>query len=229
MKVKCILTLLFSIIVISSSYAANGYGTQWEVEGSYDNRSDEVSGEQDEYSFSTSDAGEWGSGWFAGMKAGAVYTMNLELGYMYELKRNPMGGMSREYLGHKKNYRFGISVGAHMFENEIVFAGNSTIYESSGYGLYGKLNFGSPVLLNFLSFAWHLKAMYTIPEDGSDHGITDARMVYGYGNDIEFWLTENACISLGFTDERDSLFGENKDDRIYPSRIRFVFGFRTFF
>ena len=70
--------------------------------------------------------------------------------------------------------------------------------------------------------------MYAIPTD-NDRNITDEKMVFGYGNDIEFWIWENACVSVGYTDEQDIAFGENKDNPIYPSKIRFVFGFKTFF
>ena len=70
--------------------------------------------------------------------------------------------------------------------------------------------------------------MYTIPSSGNDHNITDERIVLGYGNDIEFWIWENACVSVGYTDEQDTAFG-HKDDPIYPSKIRFVFGMKTFF
>ncbi len=80
-----------------------------------------------------------------------------------------------------------------------------------------------------MSFSGHLKAMYTIPGEDKSHNIEDARMVYGFGNDVEFWLTKNSCVTVGYTEESDSVFEENENDRIYPSKIRFVFGFKSHF
>jgi len=172
----------------------------------------------------TEEASDWGTGLFGGSKTGTNYTFNIEMGYMFRLNKRPWAKSSSTYIGKRKDYRVGISGGFQMFSNETVFMNNTTFYKSNGFGGYGKLNFGSPILLNFVSFSWHLKAMYTLPENDSKHNITNARMVLGYGNDIEFWLTENACASLGFTDERDF-----DDDSIYPSKLRFVLGFKTFF
>ncbi|MBC8479734.1 MAG: hypothetical protein H8D46_04660 [FCB group bacterium] len=116
-----------------------------------------------------------------------------------------------------------------MFENEIVYHDDSTFHKSSGCGAFGKINFGSPILFNLVSFSWHVKAMYIEPESDSTHDITDGRMVFGYGNDIEFWLTKNSCATIGFTDERDTFSDDDLSDSLYPSKVRFVFGFKTYF
>jgi hypothetical protein len=230
MKTKSTIIILFCILLLSNLYAQDNYTKLLQKIDSLEIRLEKFCTEQvGNNPYSTGDALNWGTGFFAGAKTGSFYTMNLEIGYMFRLKKSPLAFFSRDYIGKRKDYRFGISAGVQMFENELVFKNAATIYTSSGYGVFGKFNFGSPVLLNFISFSWHLKAMYTVPTTDKSHNITEARMVYGYGNDIEFWLTENACASLGFTDERDSLFGENKNDRIYPSKIRFVLGFKTFF
>ena len=71
--------------------------------------------------------------------------------------------------------------------------------------------------------------MYAIPTKDNDHKIRDNRMVFGYGYDIDFWVTESETASIGYTDESDTFFGGHKGDPIYPSKIRFVFCLKTFF
>jgi hypothetical protein len=230
MRIKSISFVLVSVLILSTSYAEVNSANRQEYNGSFNSVDDSVNDVQLANSpYLNGETSNWGSGIFLGAKTGTEYTMNLEIGYMFKLNKNPLGWMSREYIEERKSYRIGLSAGIQMFNDELVFQDDLSFYRSNGYGVFGKINFGSPILLNFLSFSWHLKMMYTIPESGSGHNISDPRMVFGYGNDIEFWLTENACASIGFTDERDSMFGENKDDPIYPPRIRFVFGFKTFF
>ena len=172
---------------------------------------------------------DWGTGFFTTTKTGAVNSWNLELGYMFKVKGNAFGLLSKDYISKRNSYRLGFSAGAQWFDKEMVYNNNSNFYNSAGYGFYGKFNVGSPILLNFMSFSGHLKAMYTIPEKDSAHNIEDSRMVYGFGNDVEFWLTKNSCVTVGYTEESDSVFEENENDRIYPSRIRFVFGFKSHF
>ncbi|NQT27783.1 hypothetical protein HQ585_20670 [candidate division KSB1 bacterium] len=230
MKTKSTIIFLFSIVWLSNLYAEDNYEMLQQKIDSLETRLDKIYTEQvDNNSDAPGDALNWGSGLFLGAKTGTHYTLNFEIGYMFRTSKKPWASLTRDYIGKRKDYRFGISTGVQMFNDETVFKDDLTFYKSSGYGVYGKIAFGSPVLLNFISFSWHLKAMYTIPAKNNDHNITDERMVYGYGNDIEFWLTENECVTLGYTDEKDSFFGENNDDPIYPSRIRFVFGFKTFF
>ncbi|MDP8208330.1 MAG: hypothetical protein P9L92_16815 [Candidatus Electryonea clarkiae] len=230
MKTRITMILFISILLLSNLYAEdNDTRLQARID-SLETRLAGIYMEQvDNNPYASGETRNWGSGYFVGAKAGANYTMNIEIGYMLKIKKNPLASLSREYIGGKTSYRLGLSAGMLMFMDEPVFKNDSTFYISNGYGPYGKINFGSPVLLNFISFAWHLKFMHTIPTTENDHNITEARMAYGYGNDIEFWLTENAVASIGFTDERDSMFGENKDDPIYPPKVRFVFGFKTFF
>lgn len=106
---------------------------------------------------------------------------------------------------------------------------DTTSFNSDGSGFYGKINFGSPVLANFVSFSWHIKGMYAKPKSGNSRNLTAPRTVFGYGTDIEFWLTENTSASIGFTDEAEVLINVNEKDMIYPARFRIVFGVKTFF
>ena len=215
MKTKSTIILLFSIILLSNLYAEDNYKNLQQKIDSLETRLEKIDIEPvDNNPYATDDTLNWGTGFFIGGKAGTNYTMHLEVGYMFRTSKKPRASLSRDYIGKRKGKRFGISAGMQMFIDEPVFKNDATFYKSTGYGVFGKFNFGSPVLLNFISFSGHLKAMYTIPATDNDHNITDARMVYGYGSDIEFWLTENACVTLGYTDERDSFFGENKDDPI---------------
>ncbi len=237
MKSKSILFLLFNIILTSNLYAQDNYIKLQKKIVSLETRIDSLETSLEKIfieqannnPYTKSEILNWGTGFFGAGKTGTNYTMNFELGYMFRIKKKPLASMSRYYIGKRKDYRFGISAGMQWFSNETVFKNDITFYRSTGYGAFGKFNFGSPVLLNFISFSGHLKVMYLVPSNDNDHNITDARMAYGYGNDIEFWLTENACVTLGYTDERDSVFGENKENPVYPSKVRFVLGFKTFF
>jgi len=237
MKTKSTIILFFSILLLSNLYAQDNNKKLLQKISSLETRIDSletklknISIEQiDNNLNAVSDSLNWGNGLFVGGKTGTHYTFNYELGYMFRISKNPLAFLSRDYLGKRKDYRVGISAGMQWFNNEPVFKNDLIFYKSTGYGVYGKVDFGSPVLFNFISFAWHLKVMYTIPASGNEHNITDERIVLGYGNDLEFWLTENECVTIGFTDEQDSFFGGHKDDPIYPSKIRFVFGFKTFF
>ena len=230
MKTRSVMMLLLSLVVLSTATAGENQSLLLQKPDSLEMRIDGISIDQTGFnSYATGETLNWGAGLFVGAKTGTNYTINLELGYMLKTGKHPLSSLSRDYIGKRNSYRLGVSAGLQLFDDEPVYSNDSTFYRSCGYGSFLKFNFGSPVLLNFISFSWHLKGLYTIPGADSDHNITEPRMVYGYGNDIEFWLTENACASVGYTDERDSLFGENEDDPIYPSRIRIVFGFKTFF
>jgi hypothetical protein len=192
MKTKSTIILLFSIILLSNLYAQDIYKKLQQKIDSLETRLEKICIEQvDNNPCATGDTLNWGTGFFGGAKAGTNYTFNFEIGYMFRISKNPLASLSRDYIGKRKDYRFGLSAGMQMFIDEPVFKNDLTFYKSTGYGPYFKFNFGSPVLLNFLSFFWHLKAMYTIPTTNNDHNITGERMVYGYGNDIEFWLSEN--------------------------------------
>ena len=230
MKTKSTIILLFSIMLLSNLYAQDNYKKLHQKIDSLETRLEKIHNAQvDNNPYTTGDTLSWGTGFFGGAKTGTNYTLNFEIGYMFRLRKKPLASLSGDYIGKRKDYRIGISAGIQYFSDEPVFKNDITFYKSTGYGCFGKINFGSPVLLNFISFSWHLKAMYTIPTTDNDHNITNERMVYGYGNDIEFWIWENACVTLGYTDEQDSFFGKHKDDPIYPSKIRFVFGMKTFF
>ena len=230
MKTKSTLIVILSIILLSNLNAQDNYKELQQKIDSLETRLEKIYNKQaDNNPNAAVDTLNWGTGFFVGGKTGSHYTMNLEIGYMFGLSKKPLASLSSDYIGKRKGYRLGISAGIQFFDDEPVFKNDVTFYKSSGYGVYGKFNYGSPILLNFISFSGHIKAMYTKPEFDNDHHITDGRMVYGFGNDIEFWLTENECVTIGYTDEGDSVFGENKNDQIFPSKIRFVFGLKMFF
>ena len=229
MKIKSIKILLLSIILLTNLYAQDNYIKLQQKIVSFETRLEKYYKQADNNPYATGKALNWGNGVFVGGKTGTNYTINLEIGYMWNISNNEPSSFSRDYIGKRYDYRYGISAGMQMFIDEPVFKNDVTFYKSTGYGPYLKFNFGSPVLLNFISFSGHIKVMYTIPTSDNDHKIRSERIVYGYGNDIEFWLTKNECMTIGYTDESDSVFGENDDDPIYPSKIRFVFGFKTFF
>ena len=228
-KMRAIL-VLFGFALMSNLAAQDDYKMLQQKVDSLEAKLEKIYAEQFEINpYASGEALNWGTGFFGSAKAGSHYTMNLELGYMFGISKNPLAFFSRDYIGDRKDYRFGVSTGMQMFVDEPVYKNDVEFYKSTGYAPYLKVNFGSPVLFNFISFSWHLKAMYAIPTDDNDHTITDGRMAFGYGNDIEFWVTENSSVTIGFTDECDTFFGTNEIDPIYPSKIRFVFGFKTFF
>ena len=230
MKTRSLVVLVIGILLMVSLTAEENYSQLEEKVDSLETKLEEVYDSQIRNNpYANGETLDWGKGFFGSMKTGTDYTMNLELGYMFKLKKKPLEFLSSRYVDNRQSYRIGFSAGVQWFENEIVHNNKSGFYKSSGCGVYGKLNFGSPILLNFISFSWHLKAMYADPEEDSDHGIKDARMVYGFGNDLEFWLTKNSCVTVGFTDETDNLFCDDDKESIYPHKIRFAFGFKSFF
>ncbi|RMG78115.1 MAG: hypothetical protein D6707_10380, partial [Bacteroidetes bacterium] len=171
---------------------------------------------------------EMGKGFFFTGKSGSDYIFTLETGYFWsgnddDLKENEM------YLGRRSDFRYGLSAGVQYFQDIPVNKNDHIFYQSTGYGVFGKINLGTPVMMNFVSLSFHLKPMYLIPAKNNDHGITKNRMALGYGYDLEFWLTQNKCATIGFTDETDDLSWDKRDDSIYPSKIRLMFGFKTFF
>lgn len=172
---------------------------------------------------------DWGSGFFMAGKTGAENSTNIELGYLWKTGSNPSVALSENYIGERSDYRYGFSIGAQYFKNDLVFKKDNEFYKSTAYSAFGKFHFASPVLLNFISFSCHLKAMYVDPTDNNKHKIRTGRMAYGFGYDVDFWLTETECASIGFTSESDTFINEHKDDSIYPSKIRFVFGYKMFF
>lgn len=168
-----------------------------------------------------------GTGAYMNAISGTNYNLGLEIGYMWKTGDAPEMSLSTDYIGKRKDYRYGFALGGQYFKNEYILK-NNLFYNSKGTGIYTKAIFGSPVLLNFVSFGCHLKFMYVIPDGSSGHNIKRNRMVYGYGFDVEFWITEDENVTIGFTDESDAFFTDIKDS-IYPSEIRFVFGFKSFF
>jgi hypothetical protein len=230
MKTRNLVVLLIGIMLISVLVADDSYSQLQERIDLLEAKLENIEVEQIRSNpYANGETSDWGTGFFMNSKTGAVNSWNLELGHMFKVKGNAFGLLSKDYISKRNSYRLGFSAGAQWFDKEIVYNNNSTFYNSSGYGFYGKFITGSPILLNFMSFSGHLKAMYTIPGEDKSHNIEDARMVYGFGNDVEFWLTKNSCVTVGYTEESDSVFEENENDRIYPSKIRFVFGFKSHF
>jgi hypothetical protein len=227
MKTKSTITMLFALFLASGSFAGDNLNKMQQRIDSLEVRLDQISVAYQNNPYSRGITEDWGAGLFCSSKTGTDYSMNFELGYIFKIGK-PFTSSSREYLGNRTDYRLGFSIGAQMFDDEVIFSDNSTFYKCNGYGGFGKFNFGSPILLNFISFSGHLKAMYTKPESGNERNITNARTVVGYGFDMEYWYKENLCVSLGYTDEGDSYLDDKKDS-IYPSKIRFVFGMKTFF
>ena len=223
-------TVLVTIFLFSNAYAQDNLFKLQQKVDSLEVRLDIFQKQQlANNPYSNGDTLKWGTGFFLGGKSGSHYSLNLEAGYMWKTDDDPGMSLSTDYIGKRSDYRYGVGGGVHYFADEPVFKDDVTFYKSTAYGFFGKFNFASPVLLNFISFSCHLKGMYTIPTSDNDHNFRDKRMAYGYGYDIEFWVTEDECATLGFTDESDNAFEENDDDMIYPSKIRFVFGFKTFF
>ena len=229
MKPGIILITIFCSILYSNANAEDKYDTlQRKIDSLEARMTNIVNGQVLNDSDHVKKVPEWGTGFFAGAKTGTHYTVNLEAGYFFRKKRNSFAPLSREYIGKRNDYRFGISAGMQLVYKEPVHKGRSTFYTSTCFGPFMKLNFCSPVLLNFISISGHVKAMCAFPAENSRHTITDPRLVLGFGNDIEFWLSENACVTLGYTDECDIDIGGDTDGDLYPSKIRFVFGTKTF-
>jgi len=230
MKTRNILILMFCMLMMSNLTAKDNELTLKQRIDSLEIKLQEMYKHQMKNSpYTNGKAADWGKGVYFGTKMGTEYSFNLEMGYMWKCGSSPFSAFSRDYIGKEKSYRFGLGLGVQMFDDEPVHKNNAVFYQSSGYGPYMKLLFASPVLFNFISFSGHLKGMYTIPEENSRHNISRERWIFGFGNDLEFWLTEDECITIGYTDEGDTAIWDKKKDTIYPEKIRFVFGFKTHF
>jgi len=230
MKTKNILTVIISIMMLSNLFAKNNEQVLQQRIDSLEIKLEQIYNHQLKNSpYTYGKAVNWGKGLYLGTMVGTQYSFNLEMGYMWKFSSSPFSGFSRDYIGKEKSYRFGVGLGVQMFDDEPVHKNDAVFYRSSGYGPYMKLMFGSPVLFNFISFSGHIKGMYTIPEEDSKHNISRERWIFGFGNDLEFWLTEDECVTIGYTDEGDTAIWDKKKDTIYPEKIRFVFGFKTHF
>ncbi len=174
-----------------------------------------------------------GTGPFLGLKQGSSHTVNMELGYLFQFQKHQKTGRngkaSRAYIGQNNAYRLGFSMGLQGFQDEPVVQADDTVFHSAGYGYYGKLLFSSPVLLNFIAISGHIKVLYLFPAEMHSRDIANARMAFGIGQDVEFWVTDDSCATLGFTDEGDSHALNDRSDAIFPSKVRFTFGFKKFF
>lgn len=167
-----------------------------------------------------------GTGLFVNTVSGMTYNFTVELGHLWKTGDKPAIRFPTPFIGNRKDFRYGLSLGAQYYLKELVTK-NESFYEASGYGIFSKLIVGTPVLLNFLSINSYLKFTYAIPLNMKKYEITSARMIYGYGFDIEFWFTEANNVTIGITSESDTFFNQIENS-IYPSRIRFLFGFKTF-
>lgn len=169
-----------------------------------------------------------GNGFYFANKMGTHYMMNGEVGYLWKTSSEPDLDLGDDYIGNRSDYRYGVSLGFQYFKNEPLRLNNQE-FQSKAYAPYVKFKFGSPVLLNFMSVSSHLKVLYAMPAENSKHGIKDENFAIGFGYDLEFWITENKAITIGYNDESDRMFAKNKKHSFYPEKVRFTFGFKSFF
>jgi len=230
MKTGRLVVLIIGIMLISTLTADESYAQLQEKIDLLEAKLEKINTEQiDNNPYANGITRNWGAGFLMSSKIGSANSLDLELGYMFKIKGGLFNLLFGDYIGQRNSGRMGISAGVQWFDKEIVYKNNSTFYKSSGYGFFGKFNVESPILLNLISFSGHIKAMYITPEKDADHNIEDSRMVFGFGNDLGFWLSKNSCVTIGYTEEGEWDFDDNKNDRIYPEKIRFVFGVKTYF
>lgn len=86
-----------------------------------------------------------------------------------------------------KSFRMSIAAG---FDAEL---GASTVLPD--YGFYGKVNYGTPVFVNFISINGYARTLF-YPKDAQEAG-HEARGGYGAGADLEFWLAPSWCYTCG--------------------------------
>lgn len=223
-------TFVLSQIVVSNVFANDQNLILQQRIDSLETRLDSICLEQNEHiKLETEGSYSMGTGLFTSAKTGTYNYADLELGYMFITGNAPKVSLEEAYIGQRNDYRYGFSAGLQMYSDETVFMNDSTFYNSSGYGAFGKFNFASPVLMNYISFSCHLKTMYLLPSKDNDHNITENRMGWGYGYDVDFWITKRECATIGYSYETDTAFGQHKDDPIYPAKVRFAFGLKKFF
>ncbi len=180
--------------------------------------------------FATGRTLNWGSGWHFSAQLTTRHNVGVEFAYMHQF-RNWHAPWEPEYIDRTSGYRIGVAFGYSDFMNEAEMVDdNGEEYMSSGLIPYLKFIYGSPVLLNFISTSGYFKAMMVMPFN-SDENIEeeDAQWGLGFGMEVEFWISENKNIFLGFSLEGCAIDFTDDENILLPFEYRPRAGARIFF
>ena len=183
--------------------------------------------------YATGETLDWGSGPFFGMNLYAPNLYEFEVGYKFNLRKQSLP-WQRSYVGKRREMKWGVALGVmHYYDEPVYDPDPATLHESSAFGPYMKLVYGSPVLLNFISTTSHLKVMYLSRLDIAGEGFADHDWGMGIGGNLNFWLYENMCLNLGLSTEGTfkglSDEDEEGDRHLLSWKIRPMGGITIFF
>ena len=184
--------------------------------------------------YATGQTLDWGTGWSFFINLSPAYDITMDMAYMFQFS-SWHAPWEPEYIDKRKGYRVGISAGLQSFHHgETLYNDDDEAYRVAGFGLHARLIYGSPVLLNFISTTGYIKPMVIFPQyHSNDSRKEEPLMGIGLGADIEFWIAENKCISLGFKAEGifKDMFDDPllKEDSVMPFLIKPLAGVKIYF
>jgi hypothetical protein len=116
-------------------------------------------------------------------------------------------------------FRMGMALG---FDGEL-----GVECELPHYGFYGKMTYGTPVFVNFISLNTNARVLFY--PDGALSNNRQTTGAIGAGAELEFWLTPACCYTIGgsMTIMRKRYVNEKLIDMITQGEINFI-GFKYY-
>ncbi len=173
---------------------------------------------------------DWAKGWFfQGFTTGEDH-MSADVGYSIVLE-NFVPFWEEEYLEGRSGYRLAFSLGAETANEVVIDADKQDMYTSEWLAANASVHWGTPVMLNFISFNVSTKFMFMFSTEDDDKNIKGNDFGISVGTEGEIWLSSKSAIVVGFRNDTVD-FEDNKKsgrrgiikDNFYPT-----FGFRKFF
>ncbi len=173
---------------------------------------------------------DWAKGWFfQGFTTGEDH-MSADIGYSVVLEKF-VPFWQEEYLEGRSGYRLAFSLGAETANEIYIDADKQDIYKSEWLSGNVSVHWGTPVMLNFISFNVSTKFMFMFSTENDDKNIKGNDFGVSVGTEGEIWLSNKSAIVVGFRNDTVDFDDEKKsgrrdiiEDNFYPT-----FGFRKFF
>ena len=172
----------------------------------------------------------WGKGWFFQAFSSGDDNTSIDIGYSKVLDHwKPF--WQAEYLEGRTGYRIAVSLGAQFVNDVVIDAKNSDIYESEWVAGNLTTSFGTPVMLNFISFCSDIKLMYIHSLEDDDKNIIKDQMGICFGAQGEIWLSSKSAFVIGYRNESPDIGATTDNDRrdIISDKFYPTFGFKKYF
>lgn len=236
--------IFIMMVVIVMTLSVSMFAEEVKVEGStikLENKIDQLETELEKLRIEISENNplttgkpkDWGKGFFFQFLGAGINDSSLDFGYSVILK-NWKPWFPAEYLKDKKGYRISYVLGLHTYE-DIVFdmdKNKKDYYESDWLSTSFSVKFGTPILMNFISFNSGLTLQYMYSLEEKDKNILQDQIGIGGSSEMEIWVSPKWAFTMGYkTNMPFEIDDTDSDDKHPISNISFTptFGFKKFF